>query len=195
MTDDVVRAWHQRARAAADDGGRLPLGPMTGWEVFPFEAGSLRTRPLGDPQQPEPDRRKAPDDCKVCRALADPRLVLREGERLAVVRTAATSVMFTANVVSRAHAPLDEVEPEGLAELGGLLARTYSALKALPEVGNVHVNKWENGTGHLSFVLLARPLGVLDLRGSNLPIWADMLPDIPEPEYAARADVVRRSLA
>ena len=62
-------------------------------------------------------------------------------------------------------------------------------------VGNVHVDKWENGGGHLSVNLLARPLGVLELRGSNLPIWADMLPDIPEDEYDARAEVVRAALA
>ena len=68
-------------------------------------------------------------------------------------------------------------------------------MRALEGVGNVHVNKWENGTGHLSVTLLARPLGVLQLRGSNLAAWADMLPPTPAGELDARADVVRASLA
>lgn len=59
----------------------------------------------------------------------------------------------------------------------------------------MHINKWENGTGHLSVTLLARPLGVLQLRGSNLPVWADMLPPTPPEELAARADAVRATLA
>ena len=189
-----MREFLDRARATATD-GRLPVGAMPGWDVFPFEADSVRVRPLGEYADPEPDRRKDPSDCKVCAARARPELVLHEGEHLTVIRTGGTSLVFTANVVSHDHAPLDDLADEGLAELGLLVGRTYHALKALPEVGNVHINKWENGTGHLAVVLLARPRGVLQLRGSNLPIWADMLPPIPEEEYAERADRVRRSLA
>lgn len=192
---DPAQDWFERARAATDEDGRPAPGPMTGWEVFPFEADSLVVKPLGEPVLPEPDRRKAPGDCKVCRALGDERLVLAQGDHLAVIRTGGTSLMFTANVVARQHAPLDDLDPAAYAELGEWIGRTYAALKALPGVGNVHVNKWENGTGHLAVVLLARPAGVLDLRGSNLPTWADMLPAIPEEEYAERAERLRRALA
>ena len=191
---DAAQDWFERVRAATDGGHPAP-GPMAGWEVFPFEAGCLVVKPLGEREVPEPDRRKAPEDCKVCRVLGDDQLVLAEGDDLAVIRTGGTSLMFTANVVSKAHAPLDALDPAAYAELGTWVGRTYTALKALPGVGNVHVNKWENGTGHLAVVLLARPEGVLDLRGSNLPIWADMLPAIPEEEYAERAELVRQALA
>ena len=51
----------------------------------------------------------------------------------------------------------------------------------------MHINKWENNTGHLLWNVLARPEGVLQLRGSNLPAWADMLPPIPNDEFAGRA--------
>ena len=71
---------------------------------------------------------------------------------------------------------LDDLDDDGHVELGRLVGRTYAAMRALDGVGNVHVNKWENGTGHLSVTLLARPEGVLQLRGSNLAAWADMLP-------------------
>jgi len=190
-----MREFLDRARTAATDDGRLPVGAMPGWDVFPFEADSVRVRPLEEYADPEPDRRKDAADCKVCQARGRPDLVLLEGEHLTVIRTAGTSLVFTANVVSHDHAPLDDLSDPGLSELGLLVGRTYRALKALPEVGNVHINKWENGSGHLAVVLLARPRGVLQLRGSNLPAWADMLPRIPEQEYAERADRVRRSLA
>lgn len=190
-----MRKFLDRARAAAGDDGRPVPGAMVQWDVFPFEPDSLQVRPLEEYADPEPDRRQGPTHCKVCHAFERPELVLREGDQLRVVRTADTSVVFTAHVVSRGHAPLDDLADDGLAELGLLVGHTYRALRALPEVGNVHINKWENGAGHLAVVLLARPRGVLQLRGSNLPIWADMLPTIPEDEYAERAERVRRALA
>jgi hypothetical protein len=42
--------------------------------------------------------------------------------------------------------------------------------------------------------LLARPEGVLQLRGSNLAAWADMLPPSPAEELDARAVLVRDAL-
>jgi hypothetical protein len=194
-----LREFLTRAQAAADsttggDGGRLPLGGMVDWEVFPFEREGLRPRPLVDYADPEPDRRKAPADCKTCTALGRDDLVLHTGERLAVIRPGGTSLPFVANVVSRTHEVLDALDDDGHVELGRLIGRTYAALRALDGVGNVHVNKWENGTGHLSVTLLARPLGVLQLRGSNLPVWADMLPPTPAEELEARAELVRAAL-
>jgi len=185
----------QRVQAAAGDDGRLPLGPMASWEVFPFEQEGLRARPLSDVRVPEPDRRKAPEDCKSCTALGRDHLVLHRGDRLAVVRPASASLPFVANVVSQHHEPLDDLDDDGHVELGRLIGRTYAARRALDGIGNVHVNKWENGTGHLSVTLLARPLGVLQLRGSNLAAWADMLPPTPPAELDARAERVRAALS
>ncbi len=195
-----MREFLDRAQAAVDPttgggGGRLPLGAMADWEVFPFERDGLTPRPLVEYADPEPDRRKAPEDCKTCSALAHEDLVLHTGERLAVIRPGGTSLPFVANVVSRSHEVLDDLDDAGHVEMGRLIGRTYTAMRALDGVGNVHVNKWENGTGHLSVTLLARPLGVLQLRGSNLPVWADMLPPTPPEELAARAEVVRAALA
>ena len=58
-----------RAEAAVGDDGRLPLGSMPDWDVFPFEREGLRARPLSDYADPEPDRRKDPADCRTCQAL------------------------------------------------------------------------------------------------------------------------------
>jgi hypothetical protein len=190
-----VRDFLDRAEAAAGDDGRLPLGSMPAWDVFPFEREGLRARPLTEYADPEPDRGKDPGSCRTCQALQREPQVLHTGDRLAVIRPGATSLPFVANVVTREHVLLDDLDDDGHAELGRLVARTYAAVQALNGVGNVHITKWENGSGHFSMNVMARPRGVLQLRGSNLPIWADMLPNIPQDEYDERAAAVRAALA
>lgn len=107
-----------------------------------------------------------------------------------MIRPGGTSLPFVADVVSGSHEVLDDLDDDGHVEMGRLLGRTYAALRGLDGVGNVHINKWETGTGHISVTLLARPLGVLQLHGSNLPVWADMLPPTP-PERGRRRQRVR----
>ena len=194
MTDPAA-VWRGRVQVHLDAAGRPPVGGMAEWDVFPFEASGLVPKPMGERVVPEPSRARSADACGTCRALARDDLVLHTGSRLAVIRPGGTSLMFVANVVARDHERLDDLDEAADEELGRLVARTYRALRALPGVGNVQVSKWENGGGHLSVNVLARPLGVLELRGSNLPIWADMLPNIPQDEYDDRAQVVRAALA
>ncbi|NPC44397.1 hypothetical protein [Nocardioides sp. zg-1230] len=198
MTDpaaDPAQVWRGRVQGHLDAAGRPPLGGMADWEVFPFERDGLTPKPLRERVVPEPSRDRSPDACGTCRALGRDELVLHTGSRLAVIRPGGTSLMFVANVVARQHERLDDLDEAADEELGRLVARTYRALRALPGVGNVQVSKWENGGGHLSVNVLARPLGVLELRGSNLPVWADMLPNIPQDEYDERAEAVRTALS
>ena len=192
---DPADVWRGRVQDHLDAAGRPPVGGMAEWDVFPFEASGLVPKPMGERVVPEPSRVRTADACGTCRALARDDLVLHTGSRLAVIRPGGTSLMFVANVVARDHERLDDLDEAADEELGRLVARTYRALRALPGVGNVQVSKWENGGGHLSVNVLARPHGVLELRGSNLPIWADLLPNIPQDEYDDRAQVVRAALA
>ena len=138
---------------------------------------------------------RSPKDvrCAQCLMLGAPHGAWRKS--YARNRPGATSLPFVANVVTREHVLLDDLDDDGHAELGRLVARTYAAVQALNGVGNVHITKWENGSGHFSMNVMARPRGVLQLRGSNLPIWADMLPNIPQDEYDERAAAVRAALA
>lgn len=190
-----MRQFLDRAQAAVGDDGRLPLGNMSTWDVFPYQREGLQARALTEYADPEPDRRKEPGDCKTCAALGRAELVLHTGDRLAVIRPEGCNLPFVANIVSRAHEPLDDLDDDGHVELGRLIGRTYAAVRSVDGIGNVHINKWENGTGHLSVTFLARPLGVLQLRGSNLAAWADLLPPTPAAELAARAEQVRAALA
>ena len=43
---ELGRDFMDRAQVAVGDDGRLPLGAMPGWDVFPFERAGLRARPL-----------------------------------------------------------------------------------------------------------------------------------------------------
>jgi hypothetical protein len=194
LREFLERAQESVGPTERGEDGRLPLGGMVDWEVFPFEREGLLPRRLVDYADPEPDRSKAPEDCKTCQALGRDDLVLHVGRRLAVIRPGGTHLPFAANVVSRSHETLDDLDDDGHVEMGRLVGRTYQTLRALEGIGNVHINKWENGAGHLSVTLLARPLGVLQLRGSNLAAWADMLPPTPSDELDARAELVRLGL-
>lgn len=186
------REFFDRARAAADEDGRLQPGPMTRWGVFPYE--SVTTAPLTELELPEPLGDTSPERCRVCQAQQDGTHELWSSEHFAVARRASTSLLFWATVAVRSHRTLDELDGDELAEMGQVLGRTFTAVSDLDGVGRVHINKWENNTGHLLWNVLARPEGVLQLRGSNLPAWADMLPDVPEAELARRADEVARAL-
>ena len=192
---DPARVWRGGGLHPGAGAGRPQVGGMAGWEVFPFERDGLTPKAMGERVVPEPSRVRTADACGTCKALARDDLVLHTGTRLSVIRPGGTSLMFVANIVARDHERLDDLDEAADEELGRLVARTYRALRGLPGVGNVHVCKWENGGGHLSVNVLARPLGVLELRGSNLPIWADMLPDIPQDEYDERAEAVRTALS
>lgn len=53
------------------------------------------------------------------------------------------------------------------------------------------MNRWGDGGSHLHVFFLGRPAGMLQLRGSCLPLWEEMLPWVP----AAAAGLALRSVA
>ena len=179
------REFFDRARDAADEDGRLEPGPMTRWDVFPYE--TVTVAPLTELVLPEPPGNTSPDGCRICQGRDDTARQLWSSENFVVARPASTSLMFWATVSMRAHRTLDELDGDELAEMGQVLGRAFRAVSALDGVGRVHITKWENNTGHLLWNVLARPEGVLQMRGSNLPAWADMLPDVPAADLAHRA--------
>ena len=158
---------------------------MTRWEVFPYE--SVTVAPLTELELPEPRGDTSPEECRICRGQQNPARRLWSSENFVLTRPASTSLMFWGAVSLRTHRTLDMLDGDELAEMGQVLGRTFRAVSALDGIGRVHISKWENNTGHLIWNVLARPEGIMQLRGSNLPAWADMLPPIPEDEFAQRA--------
>lgn len=90
----------------------------------------------------------------------------------------------------RAHSDLTDLSDELAAEQGQLLVTVERAILAgIDGVGRVHINRWGDGGAHLHWWFLARPAGMLQLRGSHLPTWLDVLP--PLPTAVVEADVAR----
>jgi hypothetical protein len=191
----ISRDFFDRAREAADHDGRLVPGPMARWDVFPFEPDSLRVVPLTEFEEPEPLGDQSADACRICRNEDDHARVIWRSDHFTFARKESTSLLFWATIAPRTHLTLDQLDADALADMGQVLGRVFTAVLGLDGVGRVHLTKWENTTGHLLWNVMARPEGVLQLRGSNLPVWADMLPPIPEAEFAQRAAMVAELLA
>jgi hypothetical protein len=66
-------------------------------------------------------------------------------------------------------------------------------IRALGNIGRVHVCRWGDGGEHLHWWFLARPARVPQLIGSFAAIWDDILPPVPEDVW--RADLERLATA
>lgn len=94
------------------------------------------------------------------------------------------------HVDSYADMPTDR-----LVAIGRMTARVERALLGLGDVGRVHVNRWRDGGAHFHLWFMPRPLGMLQLRGSMLPMWPDLLPDLDEHEARATLSRVAAAMA
>jgi hypothetical protein len=89
---------------------------------------------------------------------------------------------------SRSHLDLGDLPNLLAAELGVMTVRLERAIRSLPGVARVHVNRWGDDSAHLQVWFFARPTGQLQLRGGFLPMWNDLLPPIAE-------DAMRNNMA
>ena len=87
-----------------------------------------------------------------------------------------------------------ELPDEMAAELGRLIARIERAIRAIGNVGRVHVCRWGDGSEHLHWWFIARPARIPQLIGSFATIWDDILPPLPEEIWRADLAAVRREL-
>ncbi len=188
---DITR----RTREAQGPEGRPPLPKTAGWRIFPFEADGLRARLLDDPVVPEPPRHgeDGPGECRTCAAPDDD--FVWTDERWRVGMAAEPESVPGVVLHSRPHVDFHELTDEQGAELGVLLVRAQRALASIEGVGRVHVYKWGDGGAHLHVFVVARPLGMMQLRGIFLTTWMYMLPPLPVDQWAAMRGHVARHLA
>lgn len=179
---------------------RLPYGermspePLVGEPFFPFE-GDLQVVPLAEPVVPEPPR-SGEAGGKPCAKCADPdRFVIWRDERWSVKAFGATGLPFVAILEPQEHYRLDNLPPELTATLGPLIQRVAKAIQGLDSVGRTHFNRWGDGSEHFHLWFLARPLGMMQLRGAMIAAWDDMLPKIPEAEFTTNVQQVATALA
>src|SRR5215213_5368629 len=173
---DVTR----RAREAYGPDGRLALPKQTGWPIFPFETDGLRMRAVEDPVLPEPPRNgeDGPESCSTCTERGGDGLVWSD-ERWLVVMPAEPASLPGLTLHTRAHLDFSDLTDELGAELGVLMVRAQRALASIEGVGRVHVYKWGDGGAHLHIFLVARPAGMIQLKGMFSATWMFALPPLP----------------
>jgi diadenosine tetraphosphate (Ap4A) HIT family hydrolase len=186
--------FYARALAHADAEGRLPMPEQTMWEIFPFEPESLRTKPFEPPVLPEPPR--GGEGGKPCWRCANPdAAVLWSDERWTFGGFGEPQGILSAVLMPKEHLDLGDLDDDHAADLGRLTVRIDRALRALGDIGRVHVCKWGDGGSHLHLMFFARPAGLMQLRGSLLTLWEEMLPRLPQEQVDADLRTVARALA
>lgn len=169
-------------------GERIPF-PADGipfWEIFPYE-GDLQVKVLDAPVLPEPPRsgESGPEECSACGNGPEGPEVLWSDENWKLVGLAEPAALpAMVLLLPRGHYDLVDLPEERAAELGVMIQRVERAILSLGGIARVHVNKWGDGGAHLHVWLIARPEGMLQMRGTCLPLWDDLLPKVPEDVWA-----------
>jgi hypothetical protein len=176
---------------AAEVDGRLPApsADVLG-DIFPFES-PVAVVPFADAIVPEPARGgEAAEDCPACRRPDSDYIWSNADWRLDSLTTREQFGVHAFMLTPRGHFDLGDL-PSGLAaDQGQLMVAIERALMAgIDGVARVHLNRWGDGGAHLHWWFIARPVGLLQLRGSHLPTWLDVLPPLPADLVAA--DVAR----
>ena len=76
-----------------------------------------------------------------------------------------------------------------------MLQRVERAVMSLEGIARVHVNRWGDGGAHLHMFLIARPGGMMQLRGTCLPLWDDVLPRVPDEVWAETSHRIAQAMA
>ncbi|GAA1850034.1 hypothetical protein [Asanoa iriomotensis] len=166
----------------------------TKWPSFPFE-GDLRVKKLADPVDAEP-RRKGEDaaDCVACNTPDDAYIWVSERWRVRAMERP-TGLPMVLILEARSHLDLGDLPNLLAAELGVMTVRLERAVRSLDGVARVHVNRWGDSSAHLHMWFLARPYGQLQLRGTFLSLWDDILPPIAESVWRENLALVAAWLA
>jgi diadenosine tetraphosphate (Ap4A) HIT family hydrolase len=177
-------------------GGALRMPPVEDWNTFPFEGEQLRPRPLQPPLESERPRfGEGGVDCQRCSAPDDAYLWTSERWRLWGFDPP-TGLPFVGLLETREHfAEPGDLPDELAAELGVLIARIERAVRAIGEIGRVHVCRWGDGSEHLHWWFMARPARMAQLVGTFAAIWDDVLPPLPEDVWRANQAAVAAALA
>src|SRR5262249_32240100 len=123
-----------------------------------------------------------PSSCVACAATDDAYIWVSDRWRVRAT-DAPTGLPMVLILESRSHLDLGDLPNLLAAELGVMTVRLERAVRSLDGVARVHVNRWGDGSAHLHLWFLARPVGQLQLRGTFLSLWDDILPPVPEATW------------
>jgi hypothetical protein len=155
----------------------------------------MRVKPLATPVAVEPPRSgEDAADCVACNTPDDAYIWFSERWRVRAMDRP-TGLPMVLILECRSHLDLGDLPNLLAAELGVMTVRLERAIRSLDGVARVHVNRWGDGSAHLHMWFLARPYGRLQLRGTFLSLWDDILPTIPEHQWRENLALVAAWLA
>jgi hypothetical protein len=167
---------------------------FTEWSSFPFE-GDLRVKKLEDPVDVEPPRMgEDAADCAKCHTPDEAYIWVSDNWRVRSMDRPSGLPMVLI-LESRSHLDLGDLPNMLAAELGVMTVRLERAIRSLDGVARVHVNRWGDGAAHLHVWFMARPYGRLQLRGTFLTLWDEILPPVPEAQWRENLALVAAWLA
>ena len=161
----------------------------------PPYADPLTPRPLDDPVVPEPPRRGEPGGppCGVCDGETE--WTIWSDENWLLQHGVQTSLPGAVWLACREHVDSFADLPAELAtQFGRLAARIDAALLTLPGVARTHLYRWGDGGAHFHAWFMPRPLGMLEAKNFMLPLWEDVLPNVPDAELLEAARRVAAAL-
>lgn len=188
---------YPRDNGNRDGAGRVPtalrMPEFVTWPNFPFE-GDLRLRPLAQPAAEEPPRAgEGGEDCAACAAADEDYIWVDDRWRVRAVGPTGLPIVLL--LETRSHLDLGDLSRLLAAELGVITVRLERAIRSLDDVARVHVNRWGDGAAHVHVWFMARPTGWLQLRGTFLSMWDDILPPVPERQWRENLAFVAAWLA
>jgi diadenosine tetraphosphate (Ap4A) HIT family hydrolase len=144
---------------------------------------------------PEPPRRGEPggEPCGICEGHAAD--AVWSDEHFTVHPPVGGSLPGTVWLATRVHVDsFADLPPEVAAAFGPLAGRIERAILGLGDVARVHVSRWGDGGAHFHAWFMPRPLGMLEAKNFMLPLWEDVLPNVPDAELLEAARRVAAAL-
>jgi diadenosine tetraphosphate (Ap4A) HIT family hydrolase len=175
-----------------EHGLRMP--PVEEWETWPFE-GALQPRALEPPVEAESPRRGEDEsDCWPCREGVE-RAIWSDEHWFVTPPEEPSGLPCIVLLFPRRHVDLGDLDDAEGAELGSMLVRVERAVRAVPDIGRVHVCRWGDGSYHLHYWFIARPARFPQLIGSFAAVWDDVLPPTPQNVWDQNLALVARALS
>ncbi|MFB9733534.1 HIT family protein [Ornithinimicrobium kibberense] len=194
---ETPQEWHARVSAAVAREGHRE-SDLQRWSSWPW-TGTLTPKLLEPPVESEPARRGAGSkNCLICdgsRTLDPAYVVWHDDVFMLGMPHEPRSLPFALFLMPRRHAELADLTPEEAHRQGELLATVDAAAQHVLHIPRVQAALWGDGTEHLHWWLYARPTGMLQLRGTFLSHWDDLLPAVPSARFRADQVLVAQEVA
>lgn len=193
---EAIEDYYARVENAADDSGRLATNAeIQAWEIFPFESGGLRLKPLEPLARTEALRHgEDPAQCQCSGSEPDDEWVVWTDDHWKVGLFEESGAPLILMLSPRAHHDFTTLPMDRAAEMGQIMVALGAAIESLPSVARVHVSKWGDGAAHAHIFFYARPTRMPQLRGTMMAVWDDYLPRVPGDVRDANARAVIQDL-